>query len=73
MDAKKLSHEANLDIAAGLTKGGGGLIATLTAMSINDIAGLVVAILTGIYMCLQIEAAIVKRKEAKKKKNSDES
>lgn len=72
MDGKKLIQEANLDLGAGIAKGGGGLIATLTAMSINDIAGLIVAILTGIYMALQIEQALIKRREAKKKKGTDE-
>ena len=43
-------------------KGGGSLGATFGAMSINDIAGLIVAFLTGIYMLFQIEAAWRRRK-----------
>lgn len=53
-------------IGAKISVGFGG---AFTAMSINDIAALIVAILTGIYMCFQIEAAWRKRKEATKEKD----
>lgn len=69
---RQLVHEANLDLGAAAIKGGGGFMATFAAMSINDIAGLIVAILTGIYMCFQIEAAWQKRKEAKKRRKDAE-
>lgn len=35
-------------------KGGVGAVGSFAAMSINDWAGLIVAVLTGIYMLLQI-------------------
>ena len=69
---KQLIQESNADIGVGIAKGGAGLGATITAMSINDFAGLVVAILTGIYMMFQIEAAWHKRKEAKKRREISE-
>lgn len=65
--AKQLIHEANVDLGSGFVKGGAGFVAAGAAMSINDIAGLIVAILTGVYMCFQIEAAWMKRKEAKER------
>ena len=52
------------EVAAKSTVGFGGAFA---AMSINEIAGLVVAVLTAIYMIFQIEAAWIRRKELKKK------
>ncbi len=63
-DVKKLLHEAHTDLAHAGMKGGAGLAGTFAAMSINDWAGLVVAVLTGIYMAFQIEAAWRKRKIA---------
>lgn len=69
---KQLIQESNADIGVGIAKGGAGLGATITAMSINDFAGLVVAVLTGIYMIFQIEAAWHKRKEAKKRRETKE-
>lgn len=69
---KQLIQESNAEIGVGIAKGGAGLGATITAMSINDFAGLVVAILTGIYMIFQIEAAWHKRKEAKKRRGTKE-
>ena len=52
-----------IEITAKSSIGFGGAFA---AMSINEIAGLVVAVLTAIYMIFQIEAAWVRRKERKK-------
>ena len=62
--ARQLIHEANLDIAQGCAKGGVGFLGSVACMSINDIAGLIVAVLTGVYMAFQIEAAWRKRKAA---------
>ncbi|MGB0817422.1 MAG: hypothetical protein ACPGQQ_00855 [Candidatus Puniceispirillaceae bacterium] len=59
-----LLQESNSDLFHAGVKGGVGFGGSLAAMSINDIAGLIVAILTGIYMCFQIEAAWRKRKAA---------
>lgn len=56
------SHTQVVELAA---KGGVGLAGTFATMSINDWAGLIVAILTGIYMCFQIESAWRNRKSAK--------
>lgn len=69
-EVKHLIKEANADLLAMAGKGGVGVAGSLAAMSINDLAGLIVAILTAIYMVLQIEASWRKRKEAvlKKKK-----
>lgn len=64
--AKDLIHEANADMIAMGAKGSVGLMGSFAAMSINDWAGLIVAVLTGIYMCFQIEAAWKKRKESQK-------
>lgn len=66
--AQELIQEANVDLIHAGGKGGVGFMGSIAAMSINDIAGLVVAILTGIYMLLQIEAALAKRKAAKEEK-----
>lgn len=46
-------------------KSGVGFGGAFAAMSINEIAGLVVAVLTAVYMLFQIEAAWVKRKTRK--------
>jgi hypothetical protein len=64
--AQKVMESPNtLEITTKSTIGFGGAFA---AMSINEIAGLVVAVLTAIYMIFQIEAAWIRRKELKKKK-----
>lgn len=47
-------------------KSGVGFLGSFGALTINDAAGLVVAILTGIYMILQIESALKKRKKKRK-------
>jgi hypothetical protein len=64
---QKLVEHTPVEIAAKSSVGFGGAFA---AMSINEIAGLVVAILTAIYMIFQIEAAWVRRKERNKKDES---
>lgn len=61
---KQLFHEFYTDVAQLFLKGGAGVAGSFAAMSINDIVGLIVGILTGVYMTLQIEAAWRKRKEA---------
>lgn len=60
-----LLHQSNTEVVQLSTKTGIGLVGSLTAMSINDWAGLIVAILTGIYMCFQIESAWRNRKAAR--------
>ena len=60
-------HEIYTDITIGSAKVGVGFGGALAAMTINDIMGLVVAILTAIYMLLQIEGALVKRKKARRR------
>ena len=57
-----------IEITAKSSIGFGGAFA---AMSINEIAGLVVAILTAVYMIFQIEAAWMRRKERKKNEVRD--
>lgn len=57
-------HEANVDMALMVPKTSVGIVGSIMAMSINDIAGLIVAVLTAVYMALQIEAALRKRKIA---------
>lgn len=61
---QNLISESNLDYLHAGAKGGVGFVGSIAAMSINDIAGLVVAVLTGVYMAFQIEAAWRKRKAA---------
>lgn len=46
-------------------KGTVGFAGSFAAMSINDIAGLIVAVLTGIYLFLQIQDILRKRKKEK--------
>jgi hypothetical protein len=62
---KELLHQSNNEVVQLSAKTGVGLVGSLTAMSVNDWAGLIVAILTGIYMCFQIESAWRNRKAAK--------
>ena len=69
---KELVQTSNAQLGELAAKGGGGLFLTFTAMSVNDWAGLIVAILTGIYMCFQIEAAWHNRKTAKAKRKTAE-
>jgi uncharacterized protein (DUF2062 family) len=61
---KQLLHEFQSDLITTGQKVSVGFAGAFGAMSINDIAGLIVAVLTGIYMCFQIDAAWRKRKEA---------
>lgn len=61
----KLIHQSNTEALELGVKGSVGLAGSFAAMSINDWAGLIVAILTGIYMCFQIESAWRNRKAAK--------
>lgn len=62
MTQKVIESPNTLEITTKSSIGFGGAFA---AMSINDIAGLTVAILTAVYMLFQIEAAWVKRKKRK--------
>lgn len=62
--AQQLIREANLDVIAAGGKGSVGIVGAFAAMSINDWAGLFVAVLTGVYMGFQIEAAWRKRRIA---------
>jgi prefoldin subunit 5 len=62
--AKELVQQSNIDMAVLVPKSGVGLFGSFAAMTINDLAGLLVAILTGVYMTLQIESAWRKRKQA---------
>lgn len=48
-----------------------GFAGAITAMTINDWAGLVVAVLTAIYMLFQIEKIWQERKERKKNDTRD--
>ena len=67
--AHEIMQEAYTDLTVGGAKVGVGVGGVFAAMTINDIAGLIVAILTAIYMVLQIESAWNKRKEAKARKH----
>ena len=67
MTQKVMESPNTLEITTKSTIGFGGAFA---AMSINEIAGLVVAVLTAVYMIFQIEAAWIRRKELKKKNES---
>ncbi len=69
---KDLIQQSNMQLGEVAAKGGGSIGVTLFAMSVNDWAGLIVAILTGIYMCFQIEAAWHNRKTAKAKRKTAE-
>lgn len=62
---KDLMSQSQTQVVELAAKGGVGLAGTFATMSINDWAGLIVAILTGIYMCFQIESAWRNRKAAK--------
>lgn len=68
MGRNSLQEETLSVIAA---KSGTGFLGSFAAMTVNDIAGLVVAALTGIYMCFQIEAAYQRRKARKKNELPD--
>lgn len=73
-EIKELFHQSNSQAVELAAKGSAGLVGSFAAMSINDWAGMIVAILTGIYMCFQIEAAWKNRKYAKErlKKSNEE-
>lgn len=64
-EIKELFHQSNSQAVELAAKGSAGFVGSFAAMSINDWAGLIVAILTGIYMCFQIESAWRNRKAAK--------
>lgn len=66
MRDNKLIQNISVEEIEASAKTGGGFLGAFAAMSINDIAGLVVAILTGVYMLLQIEAAWTRRKNRTK-------
>lgn len=63
MAQKIIESPSTVEITTKSSIGFGGAFA---AMSINDIAGLVVAILTAIYMIFQIESAWTKRKKRRR-------
>lgn len=69
-EVKDLIHQSQAQVVDLAAKGSIGLAGTFTSMSINDWAGLIVAILTGIYMCFQIESAWRNRKSAKIKQKT---
>lgn len=64
-EIKQLINQSNQETMELSVKGSIGLVGSFTAMSINDWAGLIVAILTGIYMCFQIESAWCNRRNAR--------
>ncbi len=72
-EIKDLLHQSQTQTVELVAKGGAGLAGSFAAMSINDWAGLIVAVLTGVYMCFQIEAAWRNRKAAKTRQKSAES
>lgn len=65
-EVKSLIQESQAEFAAAGVKGAAGFTGAAASMTINDMAGLVVAVLTAIYMVFQIESAWRKRKAAKK-------
>lgn len=65
MSVKELVDQSNHELVQLSAKGSIGIVGTFASMSINDWAGLIVAILTGVYMCFQIESAWRNRKAAK--------
>lgn len=67
---KDLLAQSNVQVGELAVKGGLGLAGTFASMSINDWAGLIVAILTGVYMCFQIESAWRNRKVAKQRQKN---
>lgn len=66
-EVQKLVSESHSDLMSAGVKGSVGIAGSMATMTINDIAGLIVAVLTGIYMVLQIEAAWKKRKAAEQR------
>jgi hypothetical protein len=62
---KDLVQQSQHQVVELAAKGSIGVVGTLTSMSINDWAGLIVAFLTGVYMCFQIESAWRNRVAAK--------
>lgn len=62
--AKELILESQHEMLALPVKASVGAAGSFTAMTVNDVAGLCVAILTGIYMLFQIESAWRKRRLA---------
>lgn len=72
-EVKNLIHQSNVQFGELGAKTTVGLVASFASMSINDWAGLIVAILTGIYMCFQIESAWRNRKAAKIKQKTAET
>jgi len=70
MHKNEINHVVTDSVTGIATKSGVGFMGALTAMTINEIAGLVVAVLTAIYMLFQIEAAWARRKDRKNKNES---
>ena len=68
--AQKVIHDAP-NMTETTMKTGLGFGGAFAAMSINDIAGLTVAILTAIYMIFQIESAWARRKKRKEAEKNE--
>jgi hypothetical protein len=62
---KQLVHQSHNEVVELTAKGAVGFAGSFASMSINDIAGLIVAFLTGVYMCFQIESAWRNRQATK--------
>ncbi|MCA9340135.1 MAG: hypothetical protein KDA17_04445 [Candidatus Saccharibacteria bacterium] len=69
--AKQLIQESNVEMMQLVPKASVGIAGSFAAMSINDWVGLLVGVLTAIFMILQIEAAWKKRKYAKERNVND--
>ena len=64
-EIQKITHAVDSTVIESTTKTGVGFMGAFAAMSINDIAGLIVAVLTAVYMLFQIEAAWQRLKKRK--------
>lgn len=64
-EIQKITHAVDATVIESTTKTGVGFMGAFAAMTINDMAGLVVAVLTAVYMVFQIEAAWQRRKKRK--------
>lgn len=69
---KQMIRDVNMELIETGSKGGVGIMGSITAMTINDLAGLIVAFLTGVYMVLQIRDNLHKRKSLKEIKDKKE-
>lgn len=68
---KDVANQFNLELAQASTKGSVGVLGSFAAMTLNDWAGLFVALLTGVYMIFQIEYAWRKRKDYLRKQKDE--